>query len=80
MQVRSHAQKHFLKLQKAGSAEVVPPARPKRRSDRPYPVQESSGKKSRRAVPSIDNYASTAAVTETLSGEPAPFTSFLGES
>ncbi|KAK9861676.1 hypothetical protein WJX84_011792 [Apatococcus fuscideae] len=38
-QVRSHAQKHFLKLQHQGRADAVPPPRPKRRSAKPYPVQ-----------------------------------------
>ena len=39
MQVRSHAQKFFLKLEKAGKADVVPPPRPKKRAAKPYPVQ-----------------------------------------
>ncbi len=39
LQVRSHAQKFFLKLEKAGKADVVPPPRPKKRAAKPYPVQ-----------------------------------------
>ena len=38
-QVRSHAQKFFLKLEKAGKADVVPPPRPKKRAAKPYAVQ-----------------------------------------
>ncbi|KAK9831892.1 hypothetical protein WJX81_006547 [Elliptochloris bilobata] len=37
-QVRSHAQKYFLKLEKAGNQDAVPPPRPKKRSARPYPT------------------------------------------
>ena len=32
LQVRSHAQKYFIKLEKAGRGDAVPPARPKKRS------------------------------------------------
>ena len=38
-QVRSHAQKYFLRLEKEGHQEEIPPPRPKKRSARPYPVQ-----------------------------------------
>lgn len=38
-QVRSHAQKYFLKMEKEGHAKDVPPARPKKRATKPYPVQ-----------------------------------------
>ena len=39
LQVRSHAQKYFLKLEKAGNTEEVPPARAKRPSSKPYPMK-----------------------------------------
>ena len=39
LQVRSHAQKYFLKLEKSGTGEKVPPARAKRPSTKPYPVK-----------------------------------------
>jgi SHAQKYF class myb-like DNA-binding protein len=37
IQIRSHAQKYFLKVQKTNSGERIPPPRPKRKSVQPYP-------------------------------------------
>ena len=45
MQIRSHAQKYFLKVQKSGANEHLPPPRPKRKAAHPYPQKASkSGK------------------------------------
>lgn len=37
IQIRSHAQKYFMKVQKSGTNEHLPPPRPKRKAAHPYP-------------------------------------------
>jgi len=39
--IRSHAQKYFMKVQKNGTSEHVPPPRPKRKAAHPYPQKAS---------------------------------------
>lgn len=41
MQIRSHAQKYFLKVQKNGTVAHVPPPQPKRKAAHPYPQKAS---------------------------------------
>lgn len=45
LQIRSHAQKYFLKVQKNGTSEHVPPPRPKRKAAHPYPQKASKNGK-----------------------------------
>ncbi|KAK1366558.1 Protein REVEILLE like [Heracleum sosnowskyi] len=41
IQIRSHAQKYFMKVQKSGTNEHLPPPRPKRKASHPYPQKAS---------------------------------------
>mmetsp|Transcript_10428 Transcript_10428/g.17053 ORF Transcript_10428/g.17053 Transcript_10428/m.17053 type:complete len:429 (+) Transcript_10428:183-1469(+) len=62
MQIRSHAQKFFLKIQKQGGMTQIPPARPKRKASGPYPSR------SHLTSPSSPVYLSTS-----LSDSPNPW-------
>ncbi len=59
-QIRSHAQKHFLKLQKNGGGEAVPPPRPKRKCAVPYPQKPATGACRRAAAPTARSDAAAA--------------------
>jgi SHAQKYF class myb-like DNA-binding protein len=43
IQIRSHAQKYFIKMKKAGLHHEIPPSRPKRKIDRMGPVAAAAG-------------------------------------
>ena len=47
IQIRSHAQKYFIKCSKMGLKEHIPPPRPKKRSKRPYPKSRDGGRSGR---------------------------------
>ncbi|RZS17064.1 hypothetical protein BHM03_00049172, partial [Ensete ventricosum] len=56
MQLRSHAQKYFLKVQKNGTGAHVPPPRPKRKAAHPYPQKSSKNDNKRsRGATGVDN-------------------------
>jgi SHAQKYF class myb-like DNA-binding protein len=58
IQIRSHAQKHFLKLQREGRDDLVPPPRPKRKNSSSTCSSSSSSRKNSQSssVPSTPDF------------------------
>mmetsp|Transcript_36879 Transcript_36879/g.59116 ORF Transcript_36879/g.59116 Transcript_36879/m.59116 type:complete len:392 (+) Transcript_36879:74-1249(+) len=68
IQIRSHAQKYFLKMQKLGKLDCIPPPRPKRRSRNPYPKnREQKKKEAAAAAAAAANAAATVAAANNAS-------------
>lgn len=70
IQIRSHAQKYFLKMQKQGKEEELPPARPKRKPDKPPPKSSGGSSKKVKVTTSTSSQATTAAMNA-AAGAPA---------
>ncbi|CAI8593730.1 unnamed protein product [Vicia faba] len=78
IQIRSHAQKYFLKVQKSGANEHLPPPRPKRKAAHPYPQKASKSAPVLSQLPG--SFQSSPALLEpgyTLKHEPMPETPIM---
>eukprot|EP00455_Lapot_gusevi_P052382 TRINITY_DN7965_c0_g1_i1.p1 TRINITY_DN7965_c0_g1~~TRINITY_DN7965_c0_g1_i1.p1 ORF type:complete len:443 (-),score=32.58 TRINITY_DN7965_c0_g1_i1:273-1430(-) len=56
IQIRSHAQKYFMKMTKSGKHDAIPPPRPKRKSKKPYPTSRDPKRLKRSVSPNPPDY------------------------
>jgi SHAQKYF class myb-like DNA-binding protein len=71
IQIRSHAQKYFIKMQKMGLDGYIPPARPKKKAKKPYPKNVPSSNANN------DNIIVTTPTTKSIKAKFPPNTSDL---
>ena len=72
LQIRSHAQKYFLRVQRNTTGEYLPPPRPKRRSTSPYPRNSSQREPAENTRPRNSSRQGTPTPSE--SGTTSPMT------
>jgi len=69
IQIRSHAQKYFIKMQKQGKGNTIPPPRPKKRSRKPYPKGKESSKRRKRESSDSDGQPSSSEERDAVAAE-----------
>lgn len=74
IQIRSHAQKYFLKVQKNNTGERIPPPRPKRKAVQPYPQNPKSESIS---VPWMGSHSQDSVAVNPFLSNPSAFAQWM---